>query len=276
MKQYAILGPEGTFTEEALYLHCAHPESVIYANNIHTVFELVEEGDAAAGLVPLWNSQAGSIPGTIRRLIETPLYIQGEVAMKVSHAVIGNPGTSLDDIELLISQPAVFLQCENYIRHHMPAARREIVDSTARAAALVRVEKKPAAAIGPRRMAEVYGLTVLAEEVEDCADNCTVFARIGRQMNPEAADKTTILFCLREEPGALYTALGTFAKRKINLTRLESRPRSPGVADYMFIADIEGGIASSHIEEALDELRQMSSCYKFLGSYRADTKTCGG
>ncbi|MGE5371773.1 MAG: prephenate dehydratase [Solirubrobacterales bacterium] len=265
----AILGPEGTFSEEAFeQYYGAFPLPLRYENEIAAVFERVVEDPETEGLVPLWNSQAGSIPATVRMLIKTSVSIVGETVLPVRHCLLGIEGTRLEDLELVISQPAAFLQCERFLRGMLSNARKEIVDSTSIAAATVLAEGRRAVAIAPLRAAKVYGLTPLVEGIEDCDDNCTTFIHIAnRAVIPAEAGKTSIVFSLKEEPGALYHALGVFAERAINLTRLESRPRSPGSSDYMFLADLDGGIGDSRIEEALRELAARASFYRLLGSY---------
>lgn len=270
MGRYAILGPQGTFTEEAALKLWTNKDSLVYASEIGEVFALAANGQVDGGLVPLSNSQAGSIPAAIAGLLKYQVYINAEVVLPVRHSLLSRTVMDQDEIEVVISQPAVFLQCERYLRSHLPTARKEIVDSTAQAALLIREETRRAAAIGPRAMADVYGLEVIAEGLEDETSNCTTFIYItGEQCVDKDCSKSSLVFSLKDAPGALYNALGVFERRGINLSKLESRPRTPGSADYMFFVDMEGGIRDADIEEALNELRLKSSFYKFLGSYRS-------
>ncbi|MGE5421949.1 MAG: prephenate dehydratase [Ignavibacteriales bacterium] len=269
MSKYAVLGPQGTFTEEAALKIWSARDTLIYAPEIGEVFNLVVNRQVDGGLVPFCNSQAGSIPATIAGLLNHQVYISAEVVLPVRHCMLGPAGLDKDDVEVVISQPAVFLQCERFLRSKMPNVRKEIVDSTARAAILIKEDGRKAAAIGPSAMAKVYGLNILAKGLEDETSNCTTFIYITPEQCIRAdCNKSSLAFSLKDTPGALYNALGVFERRGINMSRLESRPRSPGSADYMFFVDIEGGISEGHIEEALKELQVLSSFYKYLGSYR--------
>lgn len=269
MSSYAILGPQGTFTEEAARKLWTNMDSLVYASEISEVFGLVVNGQVDGGLVPFLNSQAGSIPAVIAGLLKYPVYISAEVVLPVRHSLLGRSVMDPGEIEVVISQPAVFLQCERYLRSHMPGVRKEIVDSTAQAALLIRADSRRAAAIGPKAMADVYGLDVITDGLEDEASNCTTFIHIAREACVDRdCNKSSLVFSLKDAPGALYNALGVFERRGINLSKLESRPRTPDSPDYMFFVDVEGGIRDADIENALNELRHKSSFYKFLGSYR--------
>ncbi|MGE5396503.1 MAG: prephenate dehydratase [Chitinophagales bacterium] len=268
MATCAVLGPEGTFTEEAASKYLNHETKLVYTNCIGDVFELVTGGKVDGGLVPLWNTQAGSIPATIKNLINRELIIDGEITLPVRHYLMGREEHPLGTIEVVISQPAVFLQCEQFISSYLPGARKEIVDSTSTAASFLTSEKRIAAAIGPKTVASVYGLHILAERVEDDPKNCTTFIHISPKFHcGQKPNKTSVVFGLPDKPGALYEALGVFARRGINLSRLESRPRSQGADTYLFFIDLEGGIHEEDIKKALQELEDFSVFYKFLGSY---------
>lgn len=270
MPRYAILGPEGTFSEEAARAYWGNGAPFIYADSINEVFSMVCQGQADEGLVPLSNSVAGIIPATVKELLSSPLYIKGELHHRVSHCLLTNGKVEISQLELIISQPTVFLQCEGFLKRYLPRARREIVESTAAAAHLVKSEGKRAAAIGPRRTAELYGLMVSLEGLEDDPENCTTFINISREEAPaDGCTKTSIIMGLPDRPGSLYHALGIFAERGVNLSRLESRPRGPHSSEYLFLVDIEGGICDPVIEDALNELKKYAVSYKYLGSYPA-------
>ena len=172
----------------------------------------------------------------------------------------------LSQLELVISQPEAFLQCQGFLARHVPHARREIVNSTGQAASYIRQEQRQAAAIGSRRAAEVYGLYVIADSLEDARENRTTFINL-KKVPLTKGDKTSILFGLEDLPGSLYRALEVFARREVNLSRLESRPQTDLNHDYVFYADVEGGSEDSRILEAWHELSIKVAYFRFLGSY---------
>ncbi|MGE5416428.1 MAG: prephenate dehydratase [Acidobacteriota bacterium] len=276
MKTCAILGPEGTFTEEAANACLAGDYQLVYAADIDGVFEQVLKGTVDAGMAPVNNSLAGSIPATIKNLINHQVYIAGEITLPVKHYLLGTEQMALQDIEVVISMPAVFLQCERFLRENLPWARKEIVESTATAAKLVKTDNRKAAAIGPRQTADVYNLEIIREGLEDESGNCTTFVMLSRKevIQPNS-NKISVIFGLKDYPGALYHALGVFATRNVNLSKLESRPRGPRSQEYLFVIDIEGGINEPLIEEALNELQGMAAYYKYLGCYPVTERQMG-
>ena len=267
MKRYALLGPAGTYSEEAAHSYWNGEHQLVFSSGLSEVFTMVLRGEVDGGLVPLCNSRTGSIGITLSNLLRHEVYIAGEVVLPVSHCLMAARALEIEELELLISQPEVFLQCTGFL-NRLPHVRREIVTSTSQAAAFIKAEGRKAAAIGSRRSAHIYGLQIIAEALEDDRHNCTTFINITREP-ATAGDKTTIIFGLDDVPGALYRALEVFARREINLSRLESRPRS--LVDqgrgYMFYVDIEGGLSDPRIKEALQELSSRAPLYRCLGSY---------
>jgi prephenate dehydratase len=266
MTNRAVLGPQGTYSEDAARLLWQHPHELVYASSIAAVFAMVAEGAVETGLVPLANTLAGSISATMNNLARHPVYIVGEITLPVTHCLLAREPLALTEVEVVISQPAAFLQCETFLTERMPWARREIVESTAQAASFLYQERRNIAAIGSRRAGEIYDLLILDERLEDDAGNSTTFIEISRQLGREG-DKTSVMFTLKDTPGSLYQALGVFARRGVNLSKLESRPVAGSCHEYTFFADIEGGINHPLIEEALDELLQVAASCRLLGSY---------
>jgi prephenate dehydratase len=180
MKRYAILGPPGTYSEDAAWCYWKEPGNLIYAPEISRVFDLVMEGKADEGLVPIYNSLAGTVGVTMSNLIRHELYIGGECVLPVRHCLMAREVMDPGEVEALISQPEAFLQCQGFLSRQMPNARREMVNSTGQAASYVRQEHRKAAAIGSRRAAEVYGLHVIAQDLEDDTENRTTFINIKK------------------------------------------------------------------------------------------------
>ncbi len=266
MKRYAVLGPPGTYSEDAARSYWNEPRDLIYVPEISQVFDLVREEKADEGLVPIYNSLAGTIGVTMTNLIRHELYIGGEWVLPVRHCLMAREIMDPAQVEVVISQPEAFLQCQGFLARQLPNARREIVNSTGQAASYIRQEHRKAAAIGSRRAAEVYGLYVIANTLEDDIENRTTFINIQKAPLTKG-DKTSILFGLQDQPGSLYRALEVFARREVNLSRLESRPRPAIDHDYVFYADIEGGSEEPRIREALHELSSRATYFRFLGSY---------
>jgi len=266
MSGYAVLGPPGTYSEDAARYYWQETSELIYVPDIGRVFDMVSEGRVEEGLVPFYNSLGGSIGVTMNNLLRHQLFIGGECVLPVRHCLIAKEPIELAEVELIISQPEAFLQCQGFLARELPNARREIVNSTGQAASYIRQEQRRAAAIGSHRAAEVYGLCVIASSLEDNEENQTTFINIKRAPRSEG-DKTSILFGLQDMPGALYRALEVFARREVNLSCLESRPGGLVNHDYVFYAVIEGGSQEPRITEALHELSGRAAYYRFLGSY---------
>lgn len=267
MNRYAVLGPPGTYSEDAARCYWKEAQGLIYVPEISQVFDLVMEGQADEGLVPIYNSLGGTIGVTMNNLLRHELYIGGEYVLPVRHCLMAREDMLPTQVEVVISQPEAFLQCRGFLARQLPNARREIVNSTGQAASYIRQERRRAAAIGSKRAAGVYGLHVIASSLEDDVENRTTFVSIRRRPLT-GGDKTSILFGLEDLPGSLYRALEVFAKRGVNLSRLESRPQTAINHDYVFYADVEGGCNDLQILESLHELSSKVAYFRFLGSYQ--------
>ncbi|MGZ4184600.1 MAG: prephenate dehydratase [Solirubrobacteraceae bacterium] len=278
------LGPEGTFTHEALIgLAGASEIELVPLPTIYDTVMAVHSGLVERALVPIENSLEGSVNATLDALaMETEdVAILGEVVRPIEHCLIARRPIDLADIETVVSHPQASAQCARFIRTRLPRAQVLSGSSTAEAVRIVADHDGPWAALGTRTAADRYHCQVLRAGVEDVADNETRFAWLGRVGAPSGGPdpgasasgpwKTAIVFwgLGSEEPGWLVGCLAEFADRDVNLTRIESRPRKQGLGRYMFFADIEGRDDESHVAEALDGLRQRVEVLRVLGSFPA-------
>jgi len=268
-------GPAGTFTEQALLTQSDYAAAVRRPlPTIVDVPEAVSTGSVDLGFVPLENGIEGSVPITLDSLVfDFELLIQREVVLDIHLALMANPGTSLKNVKLVSSFPHALAQCRKFLAAHLPNAEIRGSASTADAARELREHPDgTAAVIAPPPAAEVYGLTVLAEDVEDHPENQTRFVAVARSGIPKVSghDRTSIVcFQSADHPGNLHSILGQFSARDINLTKLESRPTKQGLGDYCFVIDLEGHIGDEIVADCLRDLHASLFRLKFLGSYPA-------
>jgi prephenate dehydratase len=278
-QRIAFLGPEGTFTEEALLSEQDYASSeIIPMGSLVEVLEAVDSGAAELGFVPLENAIEGTVRDIIDSLVfEFDLRIQREVILDVHLHLMARPGVQLGDIERVASIPVATAQCRQFLTTQLPAVETMATNSTAEAARLLgendaSLSSRPTAAIAPRLAAQLYGLEILSEEIEDHPDNQTRFVSLAKSgiPLPTGHDRTSIAcFQNADHPGSLYAILGQFAARNINLSKLESRPTKKSLGDYCFIIDFEGHIADAVISDCLRDLHAELAGLKFLGSYPA-------
>jgi prephenate dehydratase len=237
--------------------------------SIRTVFEAVEVGRAAWGLVPMDNSQAGSINETYDLFLRHGLHLVGETIVRVDHALIALPGSSVDDLREVVSHPQAIAQCEEFLSTLEVNVRAEY--NTAGAAKRISVDRLAhTAAIASLRAAELYGLEVLAERIQTYPDNHTRFGALSRSPEPLGEpDKSSLVFGVGHMAGSLYRCLGAFAERHLNLTKLESRPRPGRPWEYVFYADVEAPADRPEMVEALAELSEHATFTRLLGTYAA-------
>jgi prephenate dehydratase len=262
----AILGPRGTFSEEAAYKFNKSPEVFLCAD-IFEIFESVIEGRAEYGIVPVENSLEGSIGITLDLLLTQDVKVYGEIILDISHNLMALPGTKMSDVKEVISHPHALAQCKKFLRELKVETRS--FPSTAEAAKEISEKRlRGTAALAPKVAAQLYGLEILREGVQDQDKNQTRFLVIyGKDHENTGRDKTSIIFGLKDRPGALYETLGTFAQRNINLTKIESRPSRKALGDYVFFIDFEGHREDQPVGEALEELGEKTLFLKVLGSY---------
>jgi prephenate dehydratase len=265
----AYQGEPGAYSERAVRATFPDAEPMP-CDTVRIVFSRVTSGEAAFGVVPLENSQAGSVNETYDLLLHTSLLkIVGEVLVRVDHALLGLPGARLEGIRRARSHWQALAQCEEFLSsmhiepvpvHDTAGAGRQIVDSgSLEDAAIASVEA------GAR-----YGLAVLAERIQTEKENLTKFAVIGsREPGLGAADKTSLVMAVLDEPGSLLSSLRPFAERGINLHKLESRPRRGAPFEYLFYVDLMASADSAEVEAALAEVANHTSLLRVLGSYRS-------
>lgn len=274
MQRIGFLGPRGTFTEAALRsMQISQQADLVEFKTVGHAFNAVRNGDVDGALVPFENSVEGSVSATLDELsYGEPLVIVDELAWRVEFALMGRPGTKLDDILMYTTHPHAYAQCRDWLANALPNAHYAAALSTAAGAEDV---ADPAsrfqAAIAPRLAAEHYGLDVLAEDIGDNEAAHTRFVLISRTQKPAeptGADCTTLTIFIRQDhAGALLEILTEFAVRGINLTRIESRPTKKQLGDYFFSLDIQGHINEARVGEALEGLQRICLEVRYLGSY---------
>ncbi len=271
----AFLGPAGTFTEDALgeALPRGGYEPLLLAT-IGDAILAVERGEAERALVPIENSIEGSVRATLDTLAfeAEGVTIVGEHDYAVKAQLIAREPIELERIGAVLSHPQPLAQCARFLRERLPAAERRSVASTAEAVRMVAEAAEPWAAIGAHSAAELYGCAILAEGIEDEADNITRFVWIapaGTAPEDGGSWKTSLVFSElgEDHPGALVEALSEFSNRNVNLTRIESRPLRRGLGRYMFFCDLEGRDSDDPVSEAIASLRTKAESVRILGSY---------
>jgi prephenate dehydratase len=237
--------------------------------SIRTVFESVEVGRARWGIVPMDNSQAGSINETYDLFLRHGLHLVGEAIVRVDHALLALPGSTIDDLREVVSHPQAIAQCEEFLSALEVTVRAEY--NTAGAAKQIADERlEGVAAIASARAGELYGLAVLAERIQTYPDNYTRFGVLSRNPEPLGTpDKTSLVFGVGHVAGSLFRCLGAFAERHLNLTKLESRPRPGRPWEYVFYADIDAPAQRLEMVEGLSALSEHATFTRVLGSYAA-------
>lgn len=268
-KRIAYLGPAGSYSEIAAQTVASRlAAGLLSCDDIEAVFERVEEGSAYQGIVPIENSYEGSVYPVLDLLLQKKLYISGEYILSIQHALLVRAGVKPAMITRLISHPQALGQCRKYLNQNFPGLARQTTASTAGAAQLVALSSDPIAAIASPLAAARYGLSILASNINDQNHNQTRFLILSRFMSPLLQPaKSTLLLRIQDRPGALYDILGAFAKKNINLTRIESRPTRRQLGQYYFFIDIEGHALDTRIQEALHEAAKHTLVLRILGSY---------
>ena len=269
MRTIGYLGPEGTFSEGAAVTYDPEAQRVAYPS-IPQVTAAIESGEVDEAIVPIENSLQGSVTDVLDFLIRTKkARIKSELAIPVNNCLMVSEGTKPGDVELIYSHPQPLGQCRKYLAENFPQIELFASLSTAGAVEDMLASDRPAAAIGPRRAGEIYGAEIVAEAIQDNPSNFTRFVVLAAVDHERTGrDKTSIAFSFDSDgPGLLYRAMGTFATRGINLTKIESRPTGESLGRYVFLADVEGHRSDELIIAALDELRGQTSELKVFGSY---------
>ena len=271
----AYLGPEATWSHQAAREKFG--ASVAYASqsSIAEVFNTVARGKADYGVVPIENSTEGAVNYTLDQFMDSELKVCAQFSLKIENNLIAN--VPREEIRKVYSHPQVIGQCRQWLRHNLPGADIIEVSSTTRAAELAAKEPHSAALAG-RMAAEVYSLEVLEAAIQDSPNNATRFFVIGHNdCPPTGDDKTSLMFCVHDKPGALFDALAPFKKLKINMSKIESRPSKRKAWEYFFFVDVDGHAKDKKVLKALEELSTHCSFVKILGSYpKAVAASVGG
>ena len=264
-----FLGPEGTFTQTAVFKHFGHSVRALPFHTIDEVFQEVECGAADFGVVPIENSTEGSVNNTLDMFLTSPLKIAGEIELRIEqHLMSRHKG--LDKIKRICAHEQSLAQCRGWIRENLPHV--ELIGMSSNAAGARRArDEDGTAAIGPEVAADVYELQLLVNNIEDRPDNATRFLVVGRKLlSPTGEDKTTLLLSTADTAGGagvLHHLLQPLATHGVSMTRIESRPSRRRNWDYVFFIDIEGHADVPPVSDALTELEQQASLFKVLGAY---------
>ncbi len=265
--QVAYFGPEASFSHAAALKSFGRSAALIPVRTISEVFAEVDKGRADFGVVPIENSTGGGVYHTLDMFVESPLSICAELELPVHHYLLGRSSKSLDNVKTLFSHYQALAQCRNWVDAHLPNAR--VVESTSTAEAALQASKtKGSVAIASKLAADQYGLEILAPRIEDVMQNYTRFLVIGTaEPQPTGNDKTSIMFSIKDRPGALFDILVPFKKFKLNLSKIESRPTRQKAWEYIFFVDFKGHRSESRVQKALELLERSCVFLKVLGSY---------
>ncbi|HHJ05991.1 MAG TPA: prephenate dehydratase [Anaerolineae bacterium] len=267
MPTIAFQGIQGAYSEKAVYQFFGADSQTLPLKSLEEIFSAVENGQADLGMLPVENALTGSHPLAYELLMERDLRIQAEVIMRVRHTLMAAPGVKLADLKRVRSTPQSLRQCEKFINRRGLETISSF-DTASSARDLAETPQPDLAVIASKLAAQIYGLNILQEEIEDAPFNYTRFFVLGNDDPPRAQrSKTSLIFSARHLPGSLYRCLGEFAERNINLTKIESRPRRNRPWQYLFYLDFEGHWQDPVVEAALLALLRQAGFVKMLGSY---------
>jgi prephenate dehydratase len=277
MLKIGFLGPEGTFSEEAslIYKKSIGKATFIPYATIHELLIDVDKGKIDEGITPIENSAEGTLGLVIDALVnEVNLKIKQEIVLPIRQYLMAKEKVALGKITEVISYPPVIDQCKQYLRKKLPKAKVRFAFSSADAAKQVAQSEtvhglNMPAAIASKTSAKLYGLTIIDENVNDYPDNATRFVVLAKKDHARTGnDKTSIIFSiLKDRPGGLHDILSEFAKRDLNLTKIESRPTKRTLGDYFFFIDMQGHRTDKIVAQAVSEVKAKASFFKMLGSY---------
>ncbi len=269
-QRVAVLGPVGTFCEQAAIEFFGSAAELIYCNNFDEVFHATSAGTAQFGVVGVENSTEGAVARTLDLFLRTPVHVIGEVSLLVRHNLLRQTA-SLEGIEVVLAHPQALGQCQEWLSLHLPQAERRAVSSNAEGARLAATH--PAwAGLASERAASEFGLHVVAHAIQDEAYNRTRFAIISLPQTlatPPASGKdcTSLVVSVPNKPGAVHDLLMPLKNNGVSMTRFESRPAKSGQWEYYFYIDLDGHISQAPVAQALKELQSLCAFYKVIGSY---------
>ncbi|MCI4440703.1 prephenate dehydratase [Tibeticola sp.] len=269
-QRVAVLGPEGTFTEQAAIEYFGSAANLIYCSSFDEVFHATAAGTAQFGVVGMENSTEGVVARSLDLFLRSPVHIVGEISLLVRHNLLRQVN-SLDGIEVVLSHPQALAQCQNWLSQHLPHAERRAVSSNAEGARLA-AENPAYAALASERAAGQFALHIVAHAIQDEAYNRTRFAIICLPQTmamPPASGKdcTSLIVSVPNRPGAVHDLLVPLKKHGVSMTRFESRPAKSGQWEYYFYIDLAGHPSEPHVARALEELQSLCAFYKMLGAY---------
>lgn len=263
----AYLGPEGTYTQQAVLKHFGHSAKITSLSAIDEVFREVASGAVRFGVVPVENSTEGVVNHTLDNFIGCDVKICGEVVLRIHHHLLISDITNVENISRIYSHPQSLAQCRKWLDSHYPRAERVAVSSNSEAAKRVKSEWN-AAAVAGKMAAQIYGLKSEAQNIEDQPDNATRFLIIGSdETGPSGDDRTSIVVAMRNQPGALHDLLEPFHRNGIDLTNVETRPSTTGTWNYVFFVDFVGHISDEKIQRTLEQIATNVADLRVLGSY---------
>lgn len=264
----AFQGERGAYSEEAIFSYFGEDVETYPCKTIREVFKNVEARVVDQGVVPVENSIEGSVFETYDMFLSSSVKASGEIILRIRHCLIALPETSIEDVQTVYSHPQALAQCRGYLTSLGVAV--ELTYDTAGSVKMIREKGlRHAAAVASEKAANIYGMKILAKGIEDYGHNYTRFLVIStRESPPHPNSKTSIIFSTAHKPGALYNALGVFARNNINLTKIESRPTRQRPWEYYFFVDFEGHQDEERVKAALAELAGQTTFVKILGSYR--------
>jgi chorismate mutase / prephenate dehydratase len=269
-QRVAILGPAGTFSEQAALEFFGSSVELIYCASFDQVFHATAAGSAHFGVVAVENSTEGPVTRSLDLLLQTPANIVGEVSLMVRHHLL-RKSQSLEGIEAVAAHPQALAQCQEWLNKHLPNAERKAVSSNAEGARLASTHPNWAALSG-ERSASIFGLHIAAHAIQDDAYNRTRFCIIALPEtipapNPSGKDCTSLIISVPNKPGAVHDLLVPLKKHGVSMTRFESRPARTGQWEYYFYIDLQGHAQETHVAKALAELQGLCAYFKVLGSY---------
>jgi prephenate dehydratase len=265
----AFQGIPGAYSEQAIRQHFGNTVNVQPCPTLNDLFEVMQSRKVTYGVLPIENALAGAVSQAYELLMDHDLRIQADIYVHVHHALLTTPGTSLSDLHSVRSHPQALAQCDQFIRRNNLKAI-PWYDTAGSAEDLAKNPQAGVGAIASEMAGKLYGLDILATQIEDVSFNYTRFFVLGHE-DPVRGDynKTSVVFATRHQPSALYDCLGEFATRGLNLTKIESRPRRNRPWEPVFYMDFEGHWQDTLCQEALTRLLQRASFVKMLGSYPA-------
>ncbi len=261
-------GVDGSYSSEVVY-QCFNDKESINVQTFEDVFKKVMQTDGAFGILPIENSSTGAITEIYSLLTKYDVYISAEKVVKIDHNLLGIPSARIEDIEEIYSHPQAFMQSSEYLDTLNSVKQIPYYNTAISAKKIAGLGNKKCAAIGSRTAARLYGLDVLRENINNNTNNFTRFIIVSKEMIiPKNAEKVSVMFAVPHESGALMRCLRAFAKKELNLIRLESRPHPEKAWQYMFFADFEGDFNKLDISDILPYIMQETLDFKFLGNYK--------